>query len=81
MSTEAELEAQAIAEAETPASFLTSLGNMLREKESADVGLAGILARHLLTTTPAAEAVAKAKNAIVQLASERATAKKQVGNA
>lgn len=60
------------AEAESPADFLANLGNSLREKENVDLGLADILAKHLLTTAPAVDAVAKTKDAILKLAGERA---------
>jgi hypothetical protein len=60
------------AEAESPADFLANLGNALREKEHIDLGLADILAKHLLTAAPAVDAVAKAKDAILKLAGERA---------
>lgn len=81
MADEAELEAQAVGEGETPAEFLTNLGNSLRENEGVDVGLANILAKYLLTATPDANAVAKAKDAIVKLAGERATPQQGAGNA
>jgi hypothetical protein len=64
----------AAAEVETPADFLTNLGTTLRAKENIDVDLADILARHLLTVSPAADALTKAKEAILKLASERAAA-------
>ncbi len=60
------------AEVETPSDFLANLGKALREKQEVDVGLADILAKHLLTAAPAADAVAKAKDAILKLAGERA---------
>ncbi len=60
------------ADVETPADFLADQGKALRGREDVDVGLAGILAEHLLTATPAIDAVATAKNAILKLASERA---------
>lgn len=56
----------------SPAEFLESLGQALREKENIDTGLADILAKHLLTATPTTDAVAKAKNAIMKLAATRA---------
>jgi hypothetical protein len=65
------------AEAESPAYFLANLGNALREKENVDLGLADILAKHLLTAAPAGDAVAKAKSAILKLAGERANPPKQ----
>ncbi len=57
---------------EIPADFLANLGVALREKDDVDVGLAEILAKHLLTTAPAVDALAKAKDAILKLAGERA---------
>jgi isocitrate dehydrogenase kinase/phosphatase len=67
-----EYEALTAPEAESPAGFLLNLSNAFREKEDVDVGLANILAKHLLIATPAADAVAKAKDAILKLAAERA---------
>ena len=61
------------ADAESPADFLADLGNALCEKENIDLGLADILAKHLLTAAPAVDAVAKAKDAILKLAGERAS--------
>lgn len=61
-----------IAEAESPTGFLAKLGKALREKEGIDVDLAVILAEHLLTAAPAVDAVAKAKEAILGLAANRA---------
>jgi hypothetical protein len=60
------------AELETPAEFLANLGNALCGKENVDVGLADILAKHLLTAAPTVDALAKAKDAILRLAGERA---------
>jgi hypothetical protein len=67
-----EQEAPAAAEVETLADFLANLGNALRGNENVDVGLADILAKHLLTASPAVDALTKAKDAILKLASERA---------
>ena len=67
-----EHEAQTVAEAESPVEFLAKLGNALREKENVDVGLVDILAKHLLTAAPAVDAIVKAKDAILELAAERA---------
>ncbi len=64
--------ARSVGEAETPADFLANLGNALREKEDVDVGLADILAKHLLTAAPAVDAVARAKDAVLKLAGDRA---------
>lgn len=62
--------------AESPADFLVNLSNALREKANVDVGLANILAKHLLIAAPAADAVAKAKDAVLKLAAERANSLK-----
>ena len=72
MESEAEPDAQTAADVGSPADFLVNLGNVLREKEHVDLGLADLLAEHLLTATPAVDAVAKAKDAIVKLAVARA---------
>lgn len=61
-----------VPEADTPAIFLAALGKALGEKEDIDAALANILVEHLLTDTPAADAVARAKAAILKLASDRA---------
>jgi hypothetical protein len=71
-----EQEAPAAAEVETPADFLANLGNALRGKANIDIRLAEILAKHLLTASPAVDALTKAKDAILKLASERATSPK-----
>lgn len=57
---------------ESPADFLTKLGETLCAKADVDVGLAAILAKHLLTAAPSGDAVTKARAAILTLASERA---------
>lgn len=57
---------------ETPESFLANLAGTLRNKEGIDVDLADIVHKHILTTSPAKDAVALAKAAIVKLADERA---------
>jgi hypothetical protein len=67
-----EKQVPAAAEAASPADFLMSLGKALREQENTDADLADILAKHLLTATPAIDAVAKAKESIVKLAVLRA---------
>jgi hypothetical protein len=67
-----EKEAPAAADGDTPTDFLSNLGNALRAKKEVDIGLADILAKHLLTAAPAANAVAMAKDAILELAGERA---------
>ena len=66
---------------ETPEQFLNALGDRLKKKEGADIGLIGILKAHVLKAAPAQNAVAQAKDAIVKLASERANPRKpEVGN-
>lgn len=60
------------ADVETPANFLAGQGKALRGTKDVDVALADILAEHLLTATPAVDAVTKAKDAILELAGERA---------
>ncbi|MEQ8349162.1 MAG: hypothetical protein RIB84_04995 [Sneathiellaceae bacterium] len=72
MDTPGEQQVPAAAETESIAEFLKNLGKVLREKENMDSDLADILAKHLLTATPAVDAVAKAKEAIVKLAVARA---------
>jgi hypothetical protein len=67
-----EQEAPTEADLEAPADFLANLGNALHGKENVDVGLADILAKHLLTAAPAVDALARAKDAILKLAGERA---------
>jgi hypothetical protein len=57
---------------ESPAEFLEKLAIALREKDGVDAGLADILEKHLLTVTPAVDAVTQAKAAILKLAGERA---------
>lgn len=69
---DAEEKAVPTAEMETPSDFLAILGKALCEKKDVDVGVADILAKHLLTAAPAVDAVAKAKDAILKLAGERA---------
>ena len=66
---------QAAAQVETVADFLANLDSTLRGKKDIDVGLVDILAKHLLTAAPTADAVANAKDAILKLAGERATRK------
>ncbi|MBS4009779.1 MAG: hypothetical protein KGZ72_03380 [Roseovarius sp.] len=57
---------------ETPDEFLDALGERLVAKEGVDKDLAGVLMTHILKATPAQNAVAQAKDAILKLASERA---------
>lgn len=61
---------------EMPDVFLARLGDALIKKEGVDIGLTDILTRHILTATPAKDAVAQAKAAIIKLASERAASPK-----
>lgn len=56
------------------ADFLAGLAERLRASDGVDGDLAGILAMHLLVTNPDAKAVTKAKDAILALASKRASA-------
>lgn len=65
----------AAAKTETPAIFLTALGKLLRESQGFDVGLADVLAKHILIHEPAKDAVAQARDAIVKLADGRAAPK------
>jgi len=57
----------------TPDAFLAGVSKALTASADVDVELAGILADHLLTVRPHANAVANAKAAIVALAAKRAT--------
>ena len=63
-------------EQETPAEFLERFGCALRNRTEIDAGLANVLATHVLKANPAIDAVAIAKNAILELARERANAPK-----
>jgi len=72
MGEQGEQEVPTAAEGASPADFLMNLGKALRERENIDTGLADILAKHLLTATPAVDALAKAKDAVLKLAVERA---------
>lgn len=66
---------------ETPEEFIVALGNLLNEKEDADVGLVDILKAHILKADPAQNAVTQAKDAILKLAGERANSlKPEVAN-
>jgi hypothetical protein len=60
-----------MAEEDAPGDFLAKLSKVLREKSDIDVGLVDILTKHLLTSAPNTDAVARAKEAILELASER----------
>jgi hypothetical protein len=57
---------------ETPEEFLDALGNGLTRQTGTDVDLTAILKTHILTISPAQNAVAQAKDAILKLASKRA---------
>lgn len=57
---------------DTPDAFLRTLGENLKGKEGADTELGEILKTHILKVAPAQNAVAQAKDAILELASERA---------
>lgn len=63
---------QQSAEGDQPPSFLSSLSDRLRQQEGADTDLVAILEAHILVDAAAPDAVAKAKAAIVALATERA---------
>ena len=57
---------------ESPGDFLAKLGQALCRQGGVDASLAEILATHLLTAEPAADAVSVAKVAILKLANDRA---------
>lgn len=57
---------------DAPEAFLEVLGESLKAKEGVDIGLADILKTHILKAAPAQNAVTRAKDAILKLASERA---------
>ncbi len=52
--------------------FLNRLADALTSHEALDSDLAGILAAHILSSDPAADAVSQAKTAILKLAEGRA---------
>jgi hypothetical protein len=58
---------------ETTGEFLDALGDGLTRKDGVDVNLADILKAHILKAAPDQNAVAKAKDAILKLADERAS--------
>lgn len=58
--------------ADAPDVFLIALGESLKGKEGADVGMADILGTHILKAVPVQNAVTQAKDAILKLATERA---------
>ncbi|GCB06548.1 hypothetical protein [Ralstonia sp. SET104] len=72
MADQKEQDDRKVTEGETPADFLTKLSKALCEKDGMDVGLVDILTEHVLTTAPNTNAVVRAKEAILKLASERA---------
>lgn len=61
---------------ETLDAFLETVGNRLKESKENDADLADILKAHILKENPEANAVAQAKNAILELANKRANPKK-----
>ena len=61
-----------VGSADTPNAFLEALGKGLKGKEGVDAALADILKTHILKAAPAQNAVALAKDAILNLAAERA---------
>ena len=66
---------------ETPEAFLSALGDSLKGEEGVDVELVDILKTHILKASPAQNAVAQARDAIVKLASARSSPlKSEVGN-
>ena len=64
---------------ETMDDFFDALGEHLKEREGADTELADILKTHVLKASPAPDAVEQAKEAIVNLAYERAKTKIENG--
>jgi hypothetical protein len=56
---------------ETPAVFLARLSKTLKAHEGVDAGLAGVVAKNLLTASPTEDCVEQALAAITVLASER----------
>jgi len=67
---------------DTPNVFLEALSKRMKEEEGVDADLAEILKKYILKALPAHDAVAQAKNEILQLASERANPpKSEVANA
>ena len=58
--------------AETPNEFLKALAESLKGTQGVDVGMADILKVHILNAAPTQNAVAQAKDAILNLAAERA---------
>ena len=57
---------------ETPDTFLKALGERLVTQEGVDQGLAVILTEHILKASAAQNAVPRARDAIVELATTRA---------
>lgn len=62
---------------DTTAAFLAQLGRALKTSEAVDAELAGIVAEHILATTPADDCVEQAMAAINTLAASRATTPKE----
>lgn len=60
---------------DTPEVFLLNLGESLQEKEGIDTDLTDILRKYILIASPAKDAVAAAKAAIIKLADIRANPK------
>lgn len=60
---------------DTPEVFLANLGESLQKKEGIDADLTEILRKHILTASPAKDAVTVAKAAIIKLADNRANPK------
>ncbi len=58
--------------ADTPDNFLQALAKGLKRTEGIDVGMADILETHILKAAPTQNCVAQAKDAILNLAAERA---------
>jgi anti-sigma factor ChrR (cupin superfamily) len=65
---------------ETPESFLVALSKALKEAEGVDADVADILVSHLLTVTPAKNAVTSAKDAILKLAETRAASARELAD-
>ena len=73
----ASLEPQPAEEVNSPEDFLARLSEALKASDGVDADIASILADHLLTATPHANAVANAKAAIAALAENRANPAKE----
>jgi hypothetical protein len=64
---------------QTLGSFWSAVGTKLSDRAGVDRALVDVIAKHLLTPTPGKDAVAQAKDAILDLARERATSPKAEG--